>query len=111
MPKVPRTPASTARPLEELTSITTPWPFVQWGLDLIGPFPVARGGAKFVMVVADYFMKSGEAEALASSTSRTITKFLWKSVICRFGIPQTFVSDNGKQFNCSTTENGVRNLG
>lgn len=66
-------------PMEELTSIIAPWPFAQWGLDLIGPIPVTKEGAKF--------MKWVEAEALASITYRTITKFLWKSVICRFGIP------------------------
>jgi transposase InsO family protein len=27
-------------------------------------------------------------------------KFLWSSVICRFGIPHAFVTDNGKQFDC-----------
>ncbi|XP_015945027.1 uncharacterized protein LOC107470151 [Arachis duranensis] len=26
-------------PLEELISITYPWPFAKWGLDLLGPFP------------------------------------------------------------------------
>ena len=30
------------QPLEQLTSITSPWPFAQWGIDLIGPFPLAR---------------------------------------------------------------------
>ena len=29
------------QPSEELTLITTPWPFAQWGLDIIGPFLVA----------------------------------------------------------------------
>jgi hypothetical protein len=26
-------------PPEELTPITSPWPFAQWGLDIMGPFP------------------------------------------------------------------------
>ena len=29
------------QPIEELTSMTTPWPFAQWGLDIIGPFLIA----------------------------------------------------------------------
>lgn len=60
---------------EELTSITAPWLFAQWGLDLIGPFPAARGGAKFVIFAVDYFTKWVEVEALISITSRTIMKF------------------------------------
>ena len=26
---------------EELTRMMTPWPFAQWGLDIMGPFPIA----------------------------------------------------------------------
>ena len=29
------------QPIEELTSMMTPWPFAQWGLDIIGPFLIA----------------------------------------------------------------------
>lgn len=58
---------------------------------------MAKGGAKFVMVTVDYFMKWVEAKVLASITSQTIKKFLWRLVVCRFGIPHTFVLNNGKQ--------------
>ena len=27
------------QPTEELTLMTAPWPFAQWGLDIVGPFP------------------------------------------------------------------------
>ena len=29
------------QPSEELTTMTAPWPFTQWGLDIMGPFPTA----------------------------------------------------------------------
>uniref|UniRef100_A0A2N9FY65 RNase H type-1 domain-containing protein n=1 Tax=Fagus sylvatica TaxID=28930 RepID=A0A2N9FY65_FAGSY len=29
-------------PPEEITPITSPWPFAQWGLDIMGPFPGAK---------------------------------------------------------------------
>uniref|UniRef100_A0A2N9H5N1 Integrase catalytic domain-containing protein n=1 Tax=Fagus sylvatica TaxID=28930 RepID=A0A2N9H5N1_FAGSY len=52
-----------------------------------------------VLVVAiDYFTKWVEAEPLATITERNIQNFVWKAVICRFGIPRVLVSDNGKQF-------------
>ena len=41
--------------LEKLTSMTSPWPFVVWGIDLIGHMPTARLAFKYVVVVVDYF--------------------------------------------------------
>ena len=31
------------RPPKDLTTVTSPCPFVKWGIDLIGPLPTARG--------------------------------------------------------------------
>jgi transposase InsO family protein len=39
-----------------------------------------------------------EAEALASITSQAVEKFIWKNIICRFGLPHVIISDNGTQF-------------
>ena len=84
-------------PPEEITPITSPWPFAQWGLDIIGPFPVGTKQAKFLVVAIDYFTKWGEAEPLATISEKNVKSFVWKAVICRFGIPRVLISDNGKQ--------------
>ena len=44
-------------PSEPLTSITSPWPFQQWGLDILGPLPIGKGQCKFIIVAVDYFTK------------------------------------------------------
>ncbi|GJR05681.1 reverse transcriptase domain-containing protein [Tanacetum coccineum] len=49
-------------PQQELTPITSPWPFHKWGIDIAGPFPVAAGGLKFLIVAIDYFTKWNEAK-------------------------------------------------
>jgi hypothetical protein len=85
---------------EKLTPLTSPWPFAKWGVDIVGPMPVGKGGRKFLVVAVDYFTKWAEAEALAAITTTNITSFLWKSVVCRFRIPHAFVTDNEKQFDC-----------
>ena len=85
-------------PSEPLTSVTSPWPFQQWGLDILGPLPIGKGQCKFIIVVVDYFTKWAEAEPLATITEKKIRNFVWRAVICRFGIPRALVSDNGKQF-------------
>uniref|UniRef100_A0A2N9F359 Uncharacterized protein n=1 Tax=Fagus sylvatica TaxID=28930 RepID=A0A2N9F359_FAGSY len=67
-------------------------------LDIMGPLPIGRRQLKFLVVAIDYFTKWVEAEPLATITERNIQNFVWKAVICRFGIPRVLVSDNGKQF-------------
>jgi len=62
--------------------------------------PPGKGRRKFLLVAVDYFTKWAEVEAFATITSDNVTNFLWSSVICRFGIPHAFVTDNGKQFDC-----------
>ncbi|KAI3470100.1 hypothetical protein Pfo_026763 [Paulownia fortunei] len=66
------------RPPAPLYPIESPYPFAQWGMDIVGPFPPATGQRKFLIVTVDYF-----------------TKWVEKNIICRFGIPRALISDNG----------------
>ena len=83
-------------PVERMTMITSPWPFAQWGINIIGPLPLGKGQVKFLLVAIDYFIKWVEAEALVTITEARIQNFVWKNIICRFGIPLTIISDNGR---------------
>ncbi|KAL5571307.1 hypothetical protein UlMin_020904 [Ulmus minor] len=80
------------------------WPTIQtdsldfWGIDLIGPLPTARGQLKYAVVAIDYYTKWVEAEALAKITEQNVTAFIWKNIVCRFGVPRELVSDHGTQF-------------
>nr|CAN62495.1 hypothetical protein VITISV_027483 [Vitis vinifera] len=64
----------------------------------VGPLPTAPAQKKFLLVATDYFSKWVEAETYASIKDKGVTKFVWKNIICRFGIPQTIIADNGPQF-------------
>ncbi|XP_065009073.1 uncharacterized protein LOC135639199 [Musa acuminata AAA Group] len=75
------------------------WPFAQWGLNLLGPFPPASGQWRFLIVGVDYFMKWVEVEPLASITKKQVQSFMWKNIITRFGIPKAIIADNGTRFN------------
>nr|XP_027100416.1 uncharacterized protein LOC113719406 [Coffea arabica] len=86
------------QPTNFMVPITSPWPFEQWGTDIIGPFPRATGGYAYIMVAIDYFTKWVETEALKSITNQAIQKFFWKHIVCRFGLSQIIIFDNGKQF-------------
>ena len=74
------------------------WPFAQWGLDIIGPFPIAIRQLKFLVVDIDYFTKWVEAETLATITKKNMRSFVWRNIVCRYGIHKVLVSDNKKQF-------------
>ena len=88
-----------------------PWPFAQWGLDIIGPFPAAIRQLKFLVVGIDYFTKCVEPEALATITERNIRNFVWRNIVCRYGIPKVLVSNNGKQFDNSAFKDFCSKLG
>ncbi|CAL2239171.1 unnamed protein product [Prunus armeniaca] len=85
-------------PAEPLSPIVSPWPFAQWGLDLIGPMPEGKGQVKYAVVAVDYFTKWVEAKELATITAARIEDFVWTNICCRFGIPYAIVTDNGRQF-------------
>ena len=91
--------------------MTTPWPFAQWGLDIMGPFPTALRQQKFLVVGIDYFTKWVEAKPLATITEKSIRTFVWRNIICRYGIPRVLVSNNGKQFDNSVFRNFCLELG
>ncbi|GJV43122.1 reverse transcriptase domain-containing protein [Tanacetum coccineum] len=83
---------------QNLTPITSPWPFYKWGIDIAGPFPEGPGKVKFLIVAIDYFTKWIEAKPVATITGNQVKKFVWDNIVCRFGLPGEIVSDNGKQF-------------
>ena len=45
------------QPSEEFTPMNGPWPFAQWRLDIVGPFPIAIRQLKFLVVGINYFTK------------------------------------------------------
>ncbi|GKU99600.1 hypothetical protein SLEP1_g12423 [Rubroshorea leprosula] len=85
-------------PGEMLSSLTSPWPFAQWGVDLLGRFIKGKEGCTFLVVAVDYFTKWIKAKPLSTTTERKIEEFLFNSILCMFGIPKRIIADNGPQF-------------
>ena len=67
--------------------MVSPWPFAVWGIDLIGELPMARGGAKYVIMAVDYFTKWVKAEPMATITAAKVISFVTKNIIYRYGVP------------------------
>ncbi|KAL0462667.1 UNVERIFIED_CONTAM: hypothetical protein Slati_0154300 [Sesamum latifolium] len=75
------------QPAEPLNVMLSPCPFSQWCMDIVGPFPLAPGQKKFLLVAIDYFTKWVEVEPLARIMEGEVMKFIWKNIICHFGLP------------------------
>ncbi|XP_042446411.1 uncharacterized protein LOC122031358 [Zingiber officinale] len=58
------------QPIEEMTTSTVSYLFDQWGMDIVGPFPMTTDQRKFVAV--DYFSKWIEAEPIARITEQMV---------------------------------------
>jgi len=67
-------------------------------MDILGPFSPGKGQVKFLIVVVDYFTKWIEAKPLTTITTQQVQQFVWKDIICRYGVPHTIITDNGRQF-------------
>lgn len=84
-------------------------------MDIVGPLPPAAAQKKFLLLTTNYFRKWVEVEAYASIKDKDVTKFVWKNILCRFGILQTIIADNDPQFDSTTfktfySELNVKNL-
>ena len=81
-----------------LNPLSSPWPFAQWGLDIVRPFSKTTGNKRWLLVDTDYFTKWVTAEPLANIRDMDAKRFVWKNIVTRFGIPHTFISNNSLQF-------------
>ena len=59
-----------------MTAISSPWPFAQWGIDIMGPFPLGKKQLRFLNVAIDYFTKWVEVETVLIITEARITSFV-----------------------------------
>ena len=56
-------------------------------------------------------MKWVEVEALSTITKAKVQNFVWKNIVCQFRIPQTIISDNGRQFDSQDFKEFCSGLG
>ena len=61
--------------------------------------PKASNGHRFIFVVIDYFTKWVEATSYASVTKLVVARFIKREIICRYGLPERIISDNGLNLN------------
>lgn len=93
------------QPAEPLYPIISPWPFMKWGMDIVGKLPKAPGGKVFMLAMTDYFSKWIEAEAFVQVREKEVISFIKRNILTRFGVPAEITCDNGSQFIGKRTTN------
>ncbi|KAK1604843.1 hypothetical protein QYE76_028516 [Lolium multiflorum] len=85
-------------PAQELRTIPITWPFAVWGLDMVGKLKKSSpGGHEYLLVAIDKFSKWIEAKPVRKADGATTLKFVC-SLVTRFGIPHSIITDNGTNF-------------
>jgi len=67
----------------------------EWTFSTLFP---GKGQVRFLIVAINYFTKWIEAKPLATITTQQVQQFVWKNIICQYGVPYTIITDNGRQF-------------
>jgi hypothetical protein len=84
-------------PVATLKTIPLTWPFIVWGLDMVGPFKTAPGGLTRLLVAVDKFTKWIEAKPIKKLDGLSTIKF-FNEIITRYGVPHNIITDNGTNF-------------
>ena len=64
------------QPGRVLNPLSSPWPFAQWGLDIVGLFPKATGNKRYLLVDTNYFTQWVEAKPLANIRDINAKRFV-----------------------------------
>jgi transposase InsO family protein len=84
-------------PVHALQTIPVTWPFVVWGLDIVGPLQKVPGGYTHLPVIVDKFSKCVEVRPVMNLRAEQVVT-LFTDIIYRFGVPNSIITDNEAQF-------------
>ncbi|XP_047260196.1 uncharacterized protein K02A2.6-like [Capsicum annuum] len=69
-------------------------------MDVIGPIePPESNGHRFILVAIEYFTKWVEVASYRFAIKKVITDFIRNSLICRFGVPESIITNNRLNWN------------
>ena len=85
-------------PYAPLSKYTVGAPAERIAADIMGPLPTTESGHKYILLVVDYFTKWPEAFPLPNQEAATVAEVLVKEYVCRYGVPLSLHSDQGRNF-------------
>jgi len=72
--------------------------FDQLGIDHLGPFKETDRGNQHLIVLIDYLSRYVEAEAVPSTDTAAVLRFLKDRIFTRHGVPRIIISDAGTAY-------------
>nr|GEW48466.1 retrovirus-related Pol polyprotein from transposon 17.6 [Tanacetum cinerariifolium] len=57
------------------------WPFIYWGVSILGPLPMALRGLKFLAISIAHSTKWIEAKPLTTVNARHVKRFVWEYMV------------------------------
>lgn len=84
----------------------------QWKVfykDFMAPFPVSSKRNRFILVVSDLFTQYILLFPLRSANAVTVTRYIEEDVFLIYGVPDSIICDNGKQYFSKKFREMVRN--
>ena len=73
-------------------------PFQEWCIDFKGPLTQTLSGNKYILSMVCTFSRYAEAIALPDMKAETVADVLLSNIVSRYGLPETLLSDNAKNF-------------
>jgi transposase InsO family protein len=80
------------------------------GAEHHGVFPLRRRRVPIPLCCHDKFTKWPEATPVVKINNQSTVKFI-KSIICRFGVPNWIITDNGSQFTSGAFQGYCEDIG
>ena len=72
--------------------------FSRLHIDILGPLPKTKDGYRYILMVVDSFSKWTEAFPLQTMEAREVAWKLYDEIICRFGCPDSILTDRAQNF-------------
>lgn len=85
--------------VKDLHMISSPWSFMLWGLDIIGPLAKGIAILRHIFVAMGCFSTWLEVKVFINVEAKDVIKFVKHNIIYYFGIPTALIIGNG----CNST--------
>lgn len=83
-------------PMQGFIEIQRPWQYLY--IDFLGPYPRSTNRNTYLFIVLDKYSKYILLQPMPDATASRVSNFLEEKVFKVFSVPESIMSDNGRQF-------------